>query len=98
MATQSFIWEQWPSPDGTPCVVSLTYDDVTLKAATISVTKQASYRPTLSVLDEATQTVVFGPSRLPQGASFTQDISTLNYSFFRDSEGNIGWPFQILFS
>ena len=52
MATQTFNWAQWPDPNGNPCSVTVTYDDATLLASAVNLTKAASYRPTLSVLDE----------------------------------------------
>lgn len=104
MAIQSLTWDEWPCPDGTPCIVTIQYDDAgnPPPATGITVSKQASYRPTVVVTDDSggpnEGKVVFGPSRLQQGASQVYDISALGYSLYRDSENQVQVPFQITFS
>lgn len=100
MAIQNLPVQQWPSPDGTPCIVTIQYDDTAVPELVTgaTITKQASYRPTLNIVDDTSGAVVFGPTRLGQGATLTFNLTSLNYHLFRDSENQIQFPFQFQFA
>lgn len=98
MAIVPYLLGNKPTANGSPCILSATFNDTNRQIQSIIVTKdgEPSFRPTIRVLDSTTKDVI-EEEIVPEGSPIIYDLSGLHHTVRIGDRGDIISPYDLVF-